>query len=247
MREQTGEYKKEYAVHIPAGRSVLEGRLGIPGETRGTVVFPNAGGSIRCNFQNHFIAMELRKRNLATLLVNLLTIEEEVIDLSARNLRFNIRLLAGRLSRVTGWLKENALAEHKDVCYFGFNTSAAAALVAAVRQESMVNSIVVRAGRVDLADDVLPLLQAPVLFLVGENDFSLIDFSREAERKIYVEHRLEILSGLDRNFEKPSALKDAARRSAQWFLRNLSVEEYLRQAAQTEVQEPMMIKEPVNV
>jgi len=222
MNHISNMYKNEYIVRLPLGKIVLEGSLGIPRAACGVVVFPCVGGNLRRNGYIHLLALELRKQGLATLQVNLLSVEEDVIDMSANRLRFNIRFLASRLIRVSRWLEENALAERRNVCYFAFNTATAAALVAASRRPGMINSLVLSSARADLASDVLSDVSAPVLFLVGEKDYSLIDINREALQRVSVPCQMAVLPGMERNREKLPALKEAARRSARWFRHHLA-------------------------
>jgi putative phosphoribosyl transferase len=222
MTKISNVYKDEYTVRLPLGRPVLDGSLGIPRAARGVVVFPCVGGNLRRNGYIHFLAAELRKQGLATLLVNLLSMEEDVIDMSANRLRFNIRFLASRLIRVSRWLEENALAEKRNVCYFAFNTATAAALVAASRRPGLINSLVLSSARADLASDVLSAVSAPVLFLVGEKDYSLIDINREALLRVSVPCQMAVLAGMERTREKLPALKESARRAARWFRHHLA-------------------------
>jgi hypothetical protein len=222
MRQITNLYADEYIVRLPFGRIVLAGSLGIPPRAAGTVVFPNVGGSVRCNGRLHFLAREMRRQGYATLIVSLLSMEEEIVDLHANTLRFRIDLLANRLGGVLRWLAENALGENDDVCYFAFHTAAAAALAAAARRRCPVNSLVVCSARADLAGGVLSAVTAPVLDIVGANDFSLIDINRAALADVPALHRLVIMPGMERNAEKMPALREVARRAGRWFGRHRS-------------------------
>jgi dienelactone hydrolase len=164
----------------------------------------------------------LREAGLATLLIDLLTPEEEEVDLRTRHLRFYIRLLAERLAGATHWLAQNPDTQDLRVGYFGASTGAGAALVAAARLPGDIGAVVSRGGRPDLAGENLSRVQAPTLLIVGENDLPVVDMNQEALAQLRVEKKLEIVPGATHLFEEPGALEEVARLAADWFVRHLN-------------------------
>lgn len=212
---------EERAVRVPAGSVELEGNLVVPEGARGAVLFAHGSGSGRMSPRNRYVAEALREAKLATLLVDLLTPEEEEVDLRTRHLRFDIGLLAGRLSGATDWLSHNPETRHLRVGYFGASTGAAAALVAAAERPRQVGAVVSRGGRPDLAGEALPAVEAPTLLIVGENDVPVIGMNEEAMERLRVEKRLEIVPGATHLFEEPGTLEEVAWLAADWFTRHL--------------------------
>lgn len=212
---------EERTVRVPAGSVELEGNLIVPEGARGAVLFAHGSGSGRMSPRNRYVAEALREAKLATLLVDLLTPEEEAVDLRTRHLRFDIGLLAGRLSGATDWLSRNPETRHLRVGYFGASTGAAAALVAAAERPRQVGAVVSRGGRPDLAGEALPAVEAPTLLIVGGNDVPVIGMNEEAMERLRVEKRLEIVPGATHLFEEPGALEEVARLAADWFARHL--------------------------
>jgi len=182
------------------------------------VLFAHGSGSGRHSPRNRYVAQELRQAGLATLLIDLLTPEEEEIDLRTRHLRFDIGLLAVRLTGATDWLKREPDTRNLRVGYFGASTGAGAALVAAAERPEEVGAIVSRGGRPDLAGDALPRVRAPTLLIVGGNDASVIEMNREATERLRVEKELKIVSGATHLFEEPGALEKVARLASDWFV-----------------------------
>lgn len=209
---------EEREVRVSAGPVALEGNLGVPDDTRGVVLFAHGSGSGRHSPRNRYVAQELRQAGLATLLIDLLTPEEEEIDLRTRHLRFDIGLLAVRLTGATDWLKREPDTRNLRVGYFGASTGAGAALVAAAERPEEVGAIVSRGGRPDLAGDALPRVRAPTLLIVGGNDASVIEMNREATERLRVEKELKIVSGATHLFEEPGALEKVARLASDWFV-----------------------------
>ena len=223
--ERTKEQGAEQAVQVTAGRATLEGNLAIPAGARGVVLFAHGSGSSRHSSRNRFVAEALREAGLATLLLDLLTAEEESVDVYTGHLRFDISLLADRLSGATHWLTQQPATAELPVGYFGASTGGGAALVAATAQPEMVHAVVSRGGRPDLAGEALPLVQAPTLLIVGGHDFPVIDLNRQALRRLgAAEKELVIVPGATHLFEEPGALEDVARLAADWFTRYLSHE-----------------------
>src|ERR687894_2524974 len=216
--------REESSVKVSTGLVVLEGNLGIPDGARGIVLFAHGSGSGRHSPRNRYVARMLRQANLATLLIDLLTAEEETIDLYTRHLRFDIGLLAERLVGATDWLTEDPETRDLRIGYFGASTGAGAALVAAAGLPEAVGAVVSRGGRPDLAGDALPLVRVPTLLIVGGNDVPVIGMNTEALERLRAEKRLEVVAGATHLFEEPGALEEVARLAAPWFARYLAPE-----------------------
>jgi pimeloyl-ACP methyl ester carboxylesterase len=208
-------------VRVRAGTVELQGNLRIPPAARGIVVFAHGSGSGRHSPRNRFVADVLVSTGLATLLIDLLTQEEEVIDLQTAELRFDIRLLAERLGGVTDWLAGEPSAAGLSTGYFGASTGAAAALIAAADRPDRVRAIVSRGGRPDLAGPVLPRVAQPTLLIVGGEDDVVIDLNRLALRELGGIKQLVIIPGATHLFEEPGALEQVAALAREWFLRYL--------------------------
>src|SRR5215216_1640386 len=159
---------EEGAVQVTAEPVVLEGNLSVPEVARGVVLFAHGSGSGRHSPRNRYVAGTLREAGLATLLVDLLTSEEEEVDLRTRQLRFDIGLLAERLVGATGWLRNEPDTRNLKIGYFGASTGAGAVLVAAAERPDEVGAVVSRGGRPDLAGEALSRVEAPTLLIVGE-------------------------------------------------------------------------------
>ncbi|MEM2139805.1 dienelactone hydrolase family protein [Nitrososphaera sp.] len=212
---------QERPVRISSGKVTLDGDLAMPGRPRGIVVFAHGSGSSRHSPRNRHVARVLQDAGLATLLMDLLTVEEEAIDMYTAQLRFDIGLLAKRLVGATDWLAENDLTKNLPIGYFGASTGAAAALVAAAERQQAVKAIVSRGGRPDLAFDSLPKVRAPTLLIVGGDDEPVIGMNREAMAKMKAERELVIVPGATHLFEEPGKLDEVAALARDWFLRHL--------------------------
>jgi len=199
----------------------LLGDLRIPPGARGIVVFAHGSGSGRRSPRNRFVADVLVKAGLATLLIDLLTQEEEMIDLQTAELRFDIRLLAERLGGVTDWLAGEPSAAGLSTGYFGASTGAAAALIAGSDRPERVRAIVSRGGRPDLAGPVLPRVRQPTLLIVGGDDDVVIELNRQALRELSGIKQMMIVPGATHLFEEPGALEQVAALAGEWFLRYL--------------------------
>ena len=219
MNEASLSDSEECPVRVSAGPVVLEGNLGVPDGARGVVLFAHGSGSGRHSPRNRYVARVLRKAGLATLLIDLLTEEEEEVDLRTRHLRFDIGLLAERLAGATDWLAQDPNTQNLRIGYFGASTGAA--LVAAAERPEPIGAIVSRGGRPDLAGPALPHVAAPTLLIVGGNDFPVIGMNQEAMEQLRTEKRLEIVPGATHLFEEPGALEEVARLAADWFVRHL--------------------------
>jgi putative phosphoribosyl transferase len=224
MNKTDGSDVEERPVRVSADLVGLEGNLAVPGSARGVVLFAHGSGSGRHSPRNRYVARALREAELATLLVDLLTAEEEEVDLRTRHLRFDIGLLAERLVGATKWLAQNSDTRNLRIGYFGASTGAAAALVAAAEHPKPVGAIVSRGGRPDLAGPALPRVAAPTLLIVGGDDFPVIDMNRDALEQMRTEKRLEIVPGATHLFEEQGALEEVARLAAGWFVRHLDPE-----------------------
>jgi putative phosphoribosyl transferase len=225
-----------HLVAVGAGPVILEGVLDIPAGAQGIVLFAHGSGSSRHSPRNRYVARALHDGGLATLLVDLLTAEEEEVDRVTAHLRFDIALLAERVVGATDWLLQYPETQGLRIGYFGASTGAAAALVAAARRPNAVAAIVSRGGRPDLAGPALSQVQAPTLLIVGGLDHPVITMNEDALRQLAVEKRLTIVPGATHLFEEPGALEEVARLARDWFVRYLSspAPEQLRAPGETE-------------
>jgi putative phosphoribosyl transferase len=222
MEELSNSGKNNNEVRISINSIVLEGNLIIPEGAHRVVVFAHGSGSSRHSSRNKYVAWKLQKEGFGTLLFDLLTAEEERIDMVTAHLRFDIDLLANRLVDVTNWLLKNPVTENFNIGYFGASTGAAAALIAATDNSNFIKAIVSRGGRPDLAEKALPDVKAPTLFIVGGNDFQVIDMNRWAfERLTVKEKKLKIVPGATHLFEESGTLEEVAYLAGEWFKRYL--------------------------
>jgi putative phosphoribosyl transferase len=205
-------------VSIPAGRAILAGNLAIPEAATALVLFVHGSGSSRYSRRNQFVALTLNKVGLATLLFDLLTPEEELIDSRTAELRFDIDLLAERLVHATSWAKQQAQTRDLGIGYFGSSTGGGAALVAAAQLPEDIDAVVSRGGRPDLAGESLPKVKAPTLLIVGGEDHVVIDLNRKARAQMKCEAKIEIVPGATHLFEEPGALERVAELASDWFL-----------------------------
>jgi putative phosphoribosyl transferase len=212
---------EEHEVRISAGLVELEGILDIPEGAQGIVLFAHGSGSGRHSPRNRYVAGALRKAGLATLLIDLLTPEEEEVDQRTRRLRFDIGLLADRLAGATDWLARNPDTQKLRVGYFGASTGAGAALVAAAERPEAVGAVVSRGGRPDLAGALLSRVAAPTLLIIGGEDEPVIGINREALAQLRSEKEIEVVPGATHLFEEPGKLEEVARLAADWFTRHL--------------------------
>lgn len=200
---------------------MMEGDLRIPDGAKAIVLFAHGSGSSRLSPRNRYVANVLDSAGLATLLFDLLTEEEEAIDMRTAELRFDIPLLASRLSGATDWIKAHAETQDLKVGYFGASTGAAAALIAAAQRPESVYAIVSRGGRPDLAGDALPQVKSPTLLIVGGLDYSVIELNESALAKIPAEKHIEIVPGATHLFEEPGTLEEVARLATEWFVKHI--------------------------
>src|SRR6266516_1540503 len=209
-------------VRILAGSVAFEGNLSLPDHVIALVLFAHGSGSSRHSPRNQFVARALNNTGLATLLFDLLTPEEELVDARTAEHRFNIRLLAERLVHATNWAKQQPETRNLRIGYFGSSTGGAAALVAAVDVPQDVGAVVSRGGRPDLAGDALPKVQAPTLLIVGGNDDIVIELNEQACDRMHCEVKLEIIPGATHLFEEPGTLEKVAKLASDWFSLHLT-------------------------
>jgi dienelactone hydrolase len=203
----------EQAVQIPIDSTRLEGSLAIPGQSKGLVVFAHGSGSSRFSPRNNYVAQILRQAGIGTLLMDLLTEQED----SAYETRFNIDLLTERLLLATRWLQEQPRTKDLKIGYFGASTGAAAALKAAAMEGSKISAVVSRGGRPDLAGEALTRVHSPTLLIVGGGDTVVLQLNREALAKLKGKKELVIIPGATHLFEEPGALEEVARLATDWF------------------------------
>jgi putative phosphoribosyl transferase len=215
--------QNEY-VRIPTGGVYLEGILSVPEGAKGLVVFVHGSGSSRHSPRNQYVAQTLQGGRLATLLFDLLTADEEEIDLQTRHLRFDIDLLAKRTAGVLEWLARQSYEFAFRTGLFGSSTGAAAALIAAAILPEKVHAVVSRGGRPDLAGPALRKVRAPTLLIVGENDLPVIHLNEQALSEMVLAEikELVIVPGASHLFEETGTLEQAAQLATDWFRTHLS-------------------------
>ena len=215
-------------VKIPVNGVELEGALVVPPAARGIVLFAHGSGSSRHSPRNNFVAETLRAAGIGTLLMDLLTKQEDAIYQT----RFDIDLLTWRLERATQWLMEEPQAQSLDIGYFGASTGAAAALNAAATLGPSIGAVVSRGGRPDLALAALGSVQAPTLLIVGALDDVVIELNRKAYERLKAEKQLAIVPGATHLFEEPGTLQEVARLAAAWFRRHLGAQRAANRTAE---------------
>lgn len=214
------------AVAVPVGAVTLRADLRVPPTAKGLVIFAHGSGSSRFSSRNRQVAEFLGERGFATLLLDLLTSEEEAIDEVTTEFRFDIPRLGSRVSAAADWAATRADVGRLPIGCFGASTGAAAALIAAADRPTAIAAVVSRGGRPDLAGDALGRVRAPTLLIVGGHDEPVIELNREAMRQMRGQHvELEIVPGATHLFEEPGTLDQVADLAASWFAR------YLRRGA----------------
>ncbi len=202
-------------VAVPVDSIALKGELFVPPHAKGLVIFAHGSGSSRHSPRNHYVADVMHEHEVGTLLIDLLTSEEEEIDRHTHRIRFDIPLLADRLTDIGEWVVRTM--KDMKIGYFGASTGGAAALIAASRQPDKVAAVVSRGGRPDLAMDILPQVEAPTLLIVGEHDPQVLVWNKQALEKLNARSRLDIIPRATHLFEEPGALEDVAQLAAAWF------------------------------
>jgi putative phosphoribosyl transferase len=208
-------------VYVPAAGVTLEGNLLLPPRPAGVVMFAHGSGSSRFSSRNRYVAEVLRENNLGTLLIDLLTRKEELVDERTAHLRFDIAMLADRLVGASQWLSKQTETSRMKIGLFGASTGGGAAIVAAARVPELIAAVVSRGGRPDLAGPALPHVKAPTLLIVGGDDVPVIGMNREAYDQMTCERRLDIIPGATHLFEEPGTLEEVARLAAEWFRKYL--------------------------
>lgn len=220
--ERTSErIAEDRELAIETTQAKLEGRLVIPQDAQGLVLFAHGSGSGRMSPRNQHVARLLEDQGLATLLVDLLTAEEEALDNLTRQFRFNIGMLTQRLVDIVDWIAQQSSTRALRIGCFGASTGAAAALAAAAERPGLVHAVVSRGGRPDMAGPFLPLVRAPTLLIVGGKDELVIELNREALEKLTSEKKLVIVPDATHLFEEPGTLDEVARLAADWFADHL--------------------------
>ncbi len=219
----------EKLVHVKIGKIILEGNLAIPKASEGIVLFAHGSGSSRHSPRNQYVARVLQKAGLSTLLIDLLTVDEERVDAYTMHIRFDIGLLAQRLAGATDWLVTGQETQRLNIGYFGASTGAAAALVAAAtatasKHPDLVKAIVSRGGRPDLAGPSLADVKSPTLLIVGGDDTTVIELNEQALKQMRTECKIIIVPGASHLFEEPGKLEEVASLATDWFLQHLTKE-----------------------
>jgi putative phosphoribosyl transferase len=221
MSNSIAQAVEERLVCVTAGPVRLDGNLTLPEGSPAVVLFAHGSGSSRHSSRNRHVARLLSEAKLATLLIDLLMLDEEAIDARTAHLRFDIDLLAERLVDATDWLTRYPDSQYLSIGYFGASTGAAAALVAAAERPDVVSAVVSRGGRPDLAGPALMRVRAPTLLIVGGNDTEVIQLNRAAFARLRCEKQLVIVPGATHLFEEPGALDEVGRLAREWFHRHL--------------------------
>jgi len=210
---------QQQATNVRLGRIELGADISVPDHARGLVLFAHGSGSSRRSPRNRHVAGVLSRGAIGTVLIDLLTPDEEAVDLETAELRFDIPLLGQRLAGITDWIGEQPGLNQLELGYFGASTGAAAALVAAADRPRIVRAVVSRGGRPDLAGAALKEVLAPTLFIVGGDDTVVLDLNRSAMAKLprQTKHKLEVVAGAGHLFEEPGALDQAADLARDWF------------------------------
>lgn len=213
--------KEENVVRIPVDGDFIEGNLRVPVGAKAVVLFAHGSGSSRFSPRNKYVAGELNDAEIATLLIDLLTKDEEEVDMRTRQFRFDINLLTKRLMSAAEWLKKNPRTQNLKLGIFGSSTGAAAALITAAKLPEDVAAVVSRGGRPDLAMKHLTKVRAQSLFIVGGRDTVVIDLNKKAMAEVPTEKKLEIVPGATHLFEETGKLEEVAKLATTWFLEHL--------------------------
>lgn len=214
--------KIEQPIAMKTAGGLIHGNLILPEDAKAVIIFAHGSGSSRLSPRNQFVAKILNRQGLGTLLIDLLSDEEEKEDEVSGSLRFDIAFLAERLKKITEWVLRQSPARGYKIGYFGASTGAGAALAAAAECPE-VEAVVSRGGRPDLAYDALSHIQVPVLLIVGEKDSDVLELNQRALKAIGSrDKKLEIVDGATHLFEEPGALEKVAELAAQWFTSRFS-------------------------
>lgn len=211
-------YEESIPVCIPFDNRILHGDLRVPANALGIVIFIHGSGSSRFSPRNCFVAGELNQRGLATLLLDLLTQEEHKIDEETMEYRFDIPLLADRTTLAISWTHGQHGLSRLPIGLFGASTGAAAALIGAAEMKQQVAAVVSRGGRPDLAEEVLPKVDAPTLLIVGGEDETVLAMNKKALAQMHCLKKLQVVPGATHLFEEPGALEQVVTVAAEWFI-----------------------------
>lgn len=225
MKVTTYSDTQAQLIQIKVGAEHLMGELFLPDQAEGVILFTHSGGNARFSPRNHDIAERLHHAGFATLLINLLTPEEEAIDTRAHHFCFDVPLLASRIATITDWLAHHSETAALQVGYFGDDVGSAGAIVAAIKRPDVVGAIVSRSGRLDLADSACSQLQVPTLLIVGEADFPTVGMNTDALQQMSAPRELATISQASHQLEETGAIEQVARLATQWFKQHLSFAE----------------------
>lgn len=216
-----GEELYKLSVSIPCGNQMLSGDLAVPARPKGIIIFAHGSGSSRQSPRNRYVSSTLNEGGFATLLMDLLTEDEEREDAVMHHLRFDILLLSERLKAATAWVRNTDLTMHFPIAYFGASTGAAAAMIAAARDAHDVKAVVSRGGRADLAMQFLPFVNAPVLLIVGEHDPEVLKLNKKALAALNRQSQLDIVPRATHLFEEPGTLEAVGQLATSWFAKHM--------------------------
>lgn len=215
------EQTRAVPVRIDVDDAVLDGDLAVPENARGLVIFVHGSGSSRFSSRNRYVAGELNRAQFATLLADLLTPAEDVVDTRTAQFRFDIGLLGSRTIGMIDWSREHEQLKNLPIGLFGASTGAAAAIIAGARRPDDTHAVVSRGGRVDLAGDALGELRAPLLMIVGGDDTVVLSLHRKSLERLHSTHELQVVPNASHLFEEPGALEVVAALARSWFERYL--------------------------
>ena len=204
-------------VEIPSGMARLGADLHVPDGARGLVIFAHGSGSSRFSVRNRRVADSLNRRGFATLLLDLLTTKEESLDFYTAQFRSDLPRLAARLGDAAEWAARNPRLHGLPIALFGASTGAAAAMVAAAAKRGLIQAVVSRGGRPDLAGVSLPRVTAPALLIVGGDDHPVLELNRHAMHQMTVPARLHVVAGATHLFEERGALEEVERVAGEWL------------------------------
>jgi len=213
--------EEKMLARVPVDGNAVFGDLVIPNGAKSIVVFAHGSGSSRFTARNTQVARQINQAGMATFLIDLMTRQEEEIDISTGEYRFNIEFLSQRLMQAAAWLRKSNSAKELNIGLLGANTGAAAALIAAAKLPNEVKAVVSRGGRPDLAGDYLFEVKAPTLLIVGGRDGEALDFNRNAMEHIPSEKKLAVVAGATQFFEEPEALDKVSSLATGWFKKYL--------------------------
>jgi putative phosphoribosyl transferase len=212
-----GAEQQHRSVVVPVGAVRIDGDLVLPDGARGVVLFAHGSGSSRLSPRNRQVAARLHDARYSTLLLDLLTADEERVDARTRQHRFDIPLLASRLTAAADWLDADGATAQLPLATFGASTGAAAALITAAERPDRVGAVVSRGGRPDLAGEALAQVRAPTLLIVGGADPQVLELNRAAAGRLAAEHEIAVVAGATHLFEEPGALDQVVERTVAWL------------------------------